>query len=76
MASCCLAKIQSRVKGYSVYNYAFEVGEILNCSIENDKEYSKSSIAYFQAVRKWMVIFRSHLLKLFSNNEMLENIRN
>lgn len=30
---------------------------------ENDNEYNRSAIAYFQAVKKWLVIFRRELLK-------------
>ena len=35
-----------------VYNYAFKVGEILNCSKENDNEYSKNAIAVFSSSKK------------------------
>ena len=49
MAACCLAKIQSRMKGHHVYNFAFKVSEILNCSIENDNEYSENAIAVFSS---------------------------
>ena len=58
MASCCLAKIQSRVKGHHVYNYAFKVSEILNCSIEYNNEYSENTITVFSSSKKkWLVIF-------------------
>ena len=49
MAACCLAKIQSRMKGHHVYNFAFKVSEILNYSIENDNEYSENAIAVFSS---------------------------
>ena len=52
MASCCLEKIQSKVKRHDVYIYAFKVGEILNCSIENDNKYFENAIAVFSSSKK------------------------
>ena len=52
MAACCSAKIQSRMKGHHVYNCAFTVGEILNCSIENDNQYSENAIVVFSSSKK------------------------
>ena len=52
MASCCLGKIGSRVKGHHVYIYPFKVGKILNCSIENDNKYSKNATAVFSVSKK------------------------
>ena len=62
MGFCFLARIQSRVKGHHVYNYAFKVGKILNCSIENDNEYSDDTITVSSG-RKKMV---GHTLELLA----------
>ena len=52
MTPCSLAKIESRLKGYYVYNNAFKVGEILNWSIENDNEYIENTIVVFSSSKK------------------------
>ena len=52
VASCYLTKIQSRVKGHLVYNYAFKVGEVLNFSIDNDNQYNENAIAVLSSCKK------------------------
>ena len=41
MASFCIAKITSRIKGHHHYNYKYKVGEELECLREPENEFSK-----------------------------------
>ena len=52
MASCSLAKIQSRVRGHHICNHAFKVGEILNSGIENNNKNSENALAVFSNSKK------------------------
>ena len=52
MASCSLAKIQSRVRGHHICNHAFKVGETLNSGIENNNKNSENALAVFSNSKK------------------------
>ena len=45
MASFCIAKITSRIKGHHHYNYKYKVGEELECLREPENEFSKHAIS-------------------------------
>ena len=64
MASCCLPKIKSRVRGHHVYKYTFKVGEILNCNIENVNKYGVDAIAVFSSSKKMICHIPEPLAKI------------